>query len=124
MLAEMKRSAAVNLLLASILIAAWAFGHHGSSGYAEDDFTLIGVVEEVALGGAHGQLKLRAHGGVWKVVLGPPYRNHRAGITEGMIAIGDTVTAHGHRHVDPGLLEVKTERLELGEEVYEIYPSR
>jgi hypothetical protein len=124
MLVEMKRSAAVNLLLVSILMAARAFGYHGWSGYAEDDFTLTGVVEEVALGGAHGELKLRAPGGVWEVILGPPYRNRHAGITEGVIAIGDTVTAHGHRHVDPGLLEIKTERLELGEEVYEIYPDR
>jgi hypothetical protein len=120
---ELKRSAAVSLVLASILMAAWAFGHHGWSGYAEDDFTLTGVVEEVALGGAPGKLKLRAPGGVWEVVLGPPYRNQHAGITEGVIAIGDTVTAHGHRHVDPGILEIKSERLELGGAVYEIYPD-
>ncbi|MGH6885840.1 MAG: hypothetical protein ACREGK_07185 [Geminicoccales bacterium] len=124
MLVEMKRSAAVNLVLASILMAARAFGHHGWSGYTEDDFTLTGVVEEVTLGGAYGELKLRAPGGIWEVVLGPPFRNQRAGITAGVIAIGDTVTAHGHRHVDPGLLEIKTERLELGEKVYEIHSDR
>ena len=105
-------------------MAAKAFAHHGWSGYTEEDFVLTGVVEEITLGGAHGELKVRANGGVWDVVLGPPFRNQRAGITEGVIEIGDTVTAHGHRHVEPDRLEMKTERLEVDEEVFEIYPNR
>jgi Family of unknown function (DUF6152) len=124
MLAEMKRSAAVSLALVAILTAGKVLAHHGWSGYTEEDFVLTGVVEEITLGGAHGELKVRANGGIWDVVLGPPFRNQRAGITEGVIEIGDTVTAHGHRHVDPDRLEIKTERLEVGEEVYDIYPNR
>jgi hypothetical protein len=124
MLVEMKRSAAVTLVLASALLAAKAFAHHGWSGYTEEDFILTGVVEEITLGGAHGELKVRANGGVWDVVLGPPFRNQRAGIIDGVIEIGDTVTAHGHRHVEPDRLEMKTERLEVGAEVYDIYPNR
>jgi hypothetical protein len=124
MLVEMKRSAAVTVVLALILMTAKAFAHHGWSGYTDDDFSLTGVVEEITLGGAHGELKVRADGGVWDVVLGPPFRNQRAGITDGVIEIGDTVTAYGHRHVEPERLEMKTERLEVGEELYDIYPNR
>jgi hypothetical protein len=124
MLVEMKRSAAVTVVLALILMTAKAFAHHGWSGYTDDDFSLTGVVEEITLGGAHGELKVRAAGGVWDVVLGPPFRNQRAGITDGAIEIGDTVTAYGHRHVEPERLEMKTERLEVGEELYDIYPNR
>jgi hypothetical protein len=124
MLVEMKRSAAVTVVLALILMTAKAFAHHGWSGYTDDDFSLTGVVEEITLGGAHGELKVRADGGVWDVVLGPPFRNQRAGITDGVIEIGDTVTAYGHRHVEPERLEMKTERLEVGEELYDIYPLR
>ena len=50
-----------------------------------------------------------------------------AGVHTGLAyvgSIGDTVTAHGHRHQDPDRLEMKTERLEAGEEVFDIYPDR
>ena len=124
MLAEMKRSAAVTVVLALILVIAKAFAHHGWSGYADDDFSLTGVVEEITLDGAYGELEVGVDGGLWDVVLGPPFRNRRAGITDGVIEIGDTVTAYGHRHVEPDRLEMKTERLEVGGELYDIYPNR
>ena len=82
------------------------------------------MVEEIELGQPHGHLMVRANGGVWTVVLGPPSRNRRAGISDGVIQVGDTVTARGKRHRDPHRLEMKTERLEVGEEVYDIYPNR
>jgi hypothetical protein len=82
------------------------------------------VLEAIDLGNPHGRLDVRADGGVWNVVLGPPFRTERAGITDGVIEIGDVVTAYGHRHRDPDRLEMKTERLEIGDQVYDIYPSR
>ncbi|HZA66885.1 MAG TPA: DUF6152 family protein [Geminicoccaceae bacterium] len=124
MLVEMKRSAAITGVLVLILMTAKAFAHHGWSGYTEDDFILTGVVEEVELGNPHGHLMVRSDGGVWNVVLGPPARNRRAGITDGVIGVGDTVTAYGKRHRNPDQLEMKTERLEVGEELYDIYPNR
>ena len=124
MIVEMKRSATVTLVLASLLMAAKAFAHHGWSGYTEDDFSLTGVVEEVDLGNPHGHLMVHADGGMWNVVLGPPYRNARAGIVEGVIEIGATVTAYGKRHRNPDQLEMKTERLEVGGQAFEVYPER
>jgi hypothetical protein len=116
--------AAWALVLTLALGTTSALAHHGWSGYLDEDFALTGVVEEISLGNPHGRLDVRADGGVWNVVLGPPFRNERAGITDGVIEVGDTVTAYGHRHRDPDRLEMKTERLEVGEEVYDIYPNR
>jgi Family of unknown function (DUF6152) len=118
------RRAAAALFLTLTLGAPAALAHHGWSGYLDEEFTLTGVVEAVDLGNPHGRLDVRADGGVWNVVLGPPFRNERAGISDGVIEIGDTVTAHGHRHSDPERLEMKTERIEVGDQVYDIYPGR
>jgi hypothetical protein len=118
------RRAAAALFLALTLGATSALAHHGWSGYLDDDFSLTGVVEEIELGQPHGHLMVRANGGVWTVVLGPPSRNRRAGISDDVVEVGDTVTARGKRHRDPNRLEMKTERLEVGEEVYDIYPER
>jgi Family of unknown function (DUF6152) len=121
---NLNRRAAAALFLALALGATSALAHHGWSGYADDEFSLTGVVEAVDLGNPHGRLDVRADGGVWNVVLGPPARNERAGITDGVIKVGDTVTAYGHRDRDPDQLEMKTERLEVDGKVYDIYPDR
>jgi hypothetical protein len=118
------RRAAAALFVTAALGKSAVLAHHGWSGYLDEEFTLTGVVEAVDLGNPHGRLDVRANGGVWNVVLGPPFRNERAGISDGVIKVGDTVTAHGHRHRDPNQLEMKTERLEIGDQVYDIYPGR
>jgi hypothetical protein len=104
--------------------AAAAHAHHGWSGYSDEPFALTGVVEAVELGQPHGHLRLRADGELWDVVLGPPARNRRAGLVDGAVAVGATVTAYGKRHRDPGTLEMKTERLQIGDKVFDIYPER
>jgi hypothetical protein len=118
------RRAAFALVLTLALGASPALAHHGWSGYSDEEFTLTGVVEEISLGNPHGHLMVQSDGGVWNVVLGPPARNQRAGITDGVIQVGDTVTAYGKRHRDPDRLEMKTERLEVGGQFYDIYPDR
>jgi hypothetical protein len=118
------RRAAAALLVTLALGAPAALAHHGWSGYLDDDFVLTGVVEEIELGQPHGHLMVHADGGMWDVVLGPPARNLRAGINDGVIKVGDTVTAYGKRHRDPDRREMKTERLEVGGQAYDIYPER
>lgn len=98
--------------------------HHGWSGYGEQDFALTGTVESASLGNPHGLIRVRAEGGVWDVVLGPPSFQRRAGLTEELLPAGTTVTAYGHRHLDPKRLEMKTERLRIGERTFDIYPDR
>ncbi len=111
-------------LAALVLGATAAVAHHGWSGYSDTPFTLTGVVEEVELGQPHGHLMVSADGGHWDVVLGPPARNRRAGLVDGVVEVGATVTAYGKRHRDPDRHEMKTERLQVGGQTFDIYPER
>lgn len=109
------------LLVFPLTLAA----HHGWGGYSDRQFEITGVVETpVSLAGAHATLRIRAQGQVWDVVLAPPARTERAGLKEGIIPVGATVTASGHRHLTATKYEVKTERLTWGDRVFNVYPDR
>ena len=93
--------------------------------YGNEPFELTGIVEEANMGGPHGQLTLRVEGELWDVVLAPPARNNRAGLTNHVVEVGMEVTARGHQwRDDEGRLEMKTERLVVGENTYDLYPER
>jgi hypothetical protein len=110
------------VLLSPLTVTA----HHGWGGYSDKDFELTGTVETlVSLAGPHATLKVRAADGkVWNVVLAPSPRTASAGLKEGIIPLGATVTAHGHRHQNAATFEVKTERLTWGAKVFNVYPNR
>jgi len=110
--------------LATMAIGAPSAAHHGWAGYEDAEFSLTGVVESANLGGPHGLLRVRARGGVWDVVLAPPTRIQRAGLAPGAVPRGTRVTARGHRHRDRGRLEMKTERLVVGNRTFDLYPER
>ena len=99
--------------------------HHGWGGYLTDEFEITGTVSTpVSLAGPHGTMKITVNGQVWDVVLAPGGRTAQAGLKEGIIPVGATVTAHGHRHQDPKRLEIKTERLSWNNRVFNVYPDR
>lgn len=115
------------LFAAAIVAATFAApsaAHHGWGNYLDEEFSLTGVVERANVGGPHGQLWVRSGGGVWDVVLAPPTRNQRAGLTAEAVRPGTRVTAHGHRHRNPRRLEMKTERLVVGNRTFDLYPER
>lgn len=118
------RGAALAVLVFAAGGAVRALAHHGWSSYGSDGFTLNGTVETVSLGYPHAELTVAAEGETWDVVLAPPGRTESAGVTEETVKVGDVVTAFGQRHQDPERLEIKTERLTVGDRVYEIYPER
>jgi len=110
------------LVLGSSLVV---FAHHGWGGYSTAEFEISGAVSTpVSLAGPHASLKITANGQVWDVVLAPPARTARAGLKEGIIPMGATVTAHGHRHQDPKRFEIKTERLTWNNRTFDVYPDR
>ena len=113
-------------LAAFMGLIAPAEAHHGWGWYdGAQPFELTGTIEDFNMGGPHGQLKLRVNGELWDVVLAPPGRNVRAGLGNDMVKIGMEVTARGHRWKDDqGRLEMKTERLVIGETTYNLYPER
>lgn len=113
------------LLTLGLLTLMPVQAHHGWEGYRSEDFEITGVVEStVSLAGPHASLKVRVDGQVWNVVLAPPPRTERAGLKTGMIPVGDTVTAYGHRHKSEKTLEIKTERLRWNGRLFNVYPDR
>ena len=112
-------------VLAVSLSALPASAHHGWAGNLDEEFELTGTVERgVSLAGPHANMQIRADGKVWDITLAPPARTERAGLKEGIIPIGATVTIHGHRNRDANRLEVKTERVTWNGRTFNVYPDR
>jgi hypothetical protein len=112
-------------LLAISLSALPASAHHGWAGNSDDEFELTGTVERgVSLAGPHATMQIRADGKIWDLTVAPPARTQRAGLKEGIIPVGATVTIHGHRNRDANRLEVKTERVIWNGRTFNVYPDR
>lgn len=112
------------LAAAAAMLSTPSSAHHGWAGYEDSDFALTGVVETASLGGPHGLLRVRSGRAVWDVVLAPPTRISRTGLTAEVLPRGTRVTARGHRHRDHRRLEMKTERLVVGNRTFDLYPER
>jgi len=110
------------------VVALWsvpAGAHHGWGGYQDTTTDITGTVESpVSMSGPHATMKVKADGHVWDVVLAPPPRAAEAGLKDGMIPAGETVTVHGNRHRDPKKFEIKTSRLTWKGKVFPVYPDR
>ena len=107
------------------LSALPASAHHGWGGNLDEEFEITGVVEKpLSLSGPHATMKIRVNGQLWDLTLAPPARTERAGLKEGIIPIGATVTVHGHRNRDPKKFEMKTERVTWNGRVFNVYPDR
>lgn len=113
------------LLAATALIVAPLSAHHGWGTYSTQEFEITGTVSQpLSLAGPHGTMKIKVKDETWDLTLAPPNRTSAAGLKEGVIPVGATVTAHGHRSQDPKRLEVKTERLTWNNKVFNVYPDR
>jgi hypothetical protein len=109
----------------AVLAASPAFAHHGWSGQEDKLVDMTGtVVQSVSLAGPHGTMKVRVNNEVWDVTLAPPARTSRAGLTEGKIPVGATVTVRGNRSVQGGRHEMKTISVKHGDQTYRVYPER
>ena len=77
-----------------------------------------------AFAGPHGTAQIQVDDDLWDLVFAPSTRTAQAGLTEDAVPVGATVTASGHRHLDEGTLEIKTERLTWNDTVFNVYPER
>ncbi len=118
------KTVAFSLGLIATSLTGTALAHHGWSTYTNNEFSLTGVIVEEHFGNPHDRLTLEADGHQWNVVLSTPSRSRRAEFGNDDVEVGDTVTAYGHRHADSGTFEMKTERLKVGEHLYDLYPDR
>jgi Family of unknown function (DUF6152) len=113
------------VVLVAVAVAAPVSAHHGWSEYQDAQFDITGtLVTPVSLAGPHGTAQIRVDEQVWDLVFAPSSRTARAGLEEGVVPVGDEVTASGHRHRDSQVLEVKVERLTWNETVFNVYPDR
>jgi hypothetical protein len=106
------------------LSAVQTYAHHGWSWYSEEEFILTARVIEIDFGNPHDRMTLEAEGRQWKLLLSPPSRTRRSGLSADMIQLGDTITAYGHRDRNLENYEMKTERLQVGDTLFNLYPRR
>ena len=115
------------VVTAAISIASTipAFAHHGWGGNVDEVTAITGVVTEgVKLAGPHATMKVMSSDGqVWDITLAPPPRTASAGLKQGTIPVGATVTVHGQRNRDPNRYEMKTIQVEYAGKQYNVYPE-
>ena len=109
---------------AAVQTARPLHAHHGWGWATDEEFELTGQVTAIRLGNPHGEVDLDVEGESWVVEIGQPWRNERAGLTEGVLAMGTTVTAHGHRSANEAERLMKAERLVIAGRDYNLYPDR
>ena len=114
------------ILVAIVSASVPAVAHHGWGGNSETESTLTGTLEApVSLAGPHGTFKLRAADGqVWDITLAPPTMVASAGLREGLIPLGATVTVKGHRNKDAKRFEMKTESVTWNNRTFDVYRNR
>jgi hypothetical protein len=92
-------------IFALALSAVPASVHHGWGGNLDQEFELTGTVGTgVSVAGPHATMKVRADGKLWDITLGLPPQTQAAGLKEGIIPVGATVTIHGPSESRPQAL--------------------
>jgi hypothetical protein len=119
-----RRNILAAALGAALLVPAAALAHHGWAWTTGENIELTGTITEVRLGNPHGELTVDVEGTLWTVEVGQPWRNERAGLTDGMLATGVVITISGEPSVDPEEKLIKAERLWIDGKEYELYPER
>ncbi|HSK38933.1 MAG TPA: DUF6152 family protein [Arenibaculum sp.] len=108
----------------SSLFVPHAHAHHGWGWATDEEFEITGTITAVSLGNPHGEVTIDAQGAQWVVEVGQPWRNERAGLTEGRLAEGTEITVHGHRSANAEERLVKAERVVIDGQSYDLYPGR
>jgi Family of unknown function (DUF6152) len=95
-----KRSLAVVIGLAFAMVAAdLAIAQHGWSGYdGEHVLNLTGAIQESGYEHPHSYVKLAAGGKVWLVLLVPPTRLERRGVSRAVPAVRTIASVLGYPH--------------------------
>ncbi len=98
--------------------------HHGWSWTTGGNIDLTGIIKTVRLGNPHGILKIDVEGEEWTAEVGQPWRNERAGLEDGDLAVGVEIRLIGEPAADLSEKLIKVERLSLGGREYVLYPDR
>ena len=85
---------------------------------------MAGVARQVRNGNPHGMMMLATSSGMWRVEIGQPWRNQRAGLTGEVLKSGTQLVVRGHRSARRGERLMKAERIVIGGKSYNLYPDR
>jgi Family of unknown function (DUF6152) len=96
-----------------VTLAGLVAAHHGWSGYdASQVLNLTGTIREAGYEHPHGFIRLEAPGKVWLVVLAPPSRMERRGLTQELLVVGKQAGVVGYPHrTEPG--EMRAENITI-----------
>ena len=114
------------VIAAACLLAlnAIALAHHGWSWTTGGNIELEGVIVSAELGLPHGVVTVDADGEIWKVEVGQPWRNERAGLGETDFAPGKEMRFVGEPSSDIDDRVMKAERIFIGDKEHALYPER
>ena len=120
----LKHSLALVAVLAVLSVPVVA--HHGWGGQSDQETTLTGTLAApVSLAGPHATMKIKTSDGqVWDITMAPPARTSGAGLKEGIIPLGATVTVKGHRNETANRFEMKTEVVQWNNKTFAVYGDR
>ena len=105
-----------------LTLSAPMAAHHGWGGNEEKETTLTGTLTApVSLAGPHATMKMNVNGQVWDVTMAPGARTANAGLKEGIIPMGATVTVRGHRNKAANRFEIKTEEVTWNNRTFAVY---
>jgi len=104
--------------------AGQGIAHHGWSWTTGGNIELTGIIKTARLGNPHGVLEVDVEGEIWTLEVGQPWRNKRAGLKDGDLAVGVEIKAIGEPSDDTSRKLLKAERLFLGKREYILYPDR
>jgi hypothetical protein len=84
-------------LLVAFILPAAVLAHHGWSEYdTSKALTLTGAVQHSGYEHPHGHISLEVPGRTWQVVLAPPSRMERRGLSRDSLKPGSKVTVMGY----------------------------
>ena len=106
------------LLVATLSLPAYA--HHGWSEYdSGNTLNLTGVIKEAGYEHPHGHVRLETPEKTWSVVLAPPSRMERRGLSQTQLKPGSRVTVVGYANRNKPE-EIRAERIIVNEKTVEL----
>lgn len=120
----MKKQFVALAVMSMLFLNSHVIAHHGWYWTTGESIELTGVITSVRLGNPHGRLEVDVNGETWVVVVGQPWRNERAGLIDGDLAVGVEIRVIGEPSEDISEKLIKVERLYLGDREYILYKDR
>lgn len=107
----------------TFVVAVTAAAHHGWSEYdAGKMLTLTGTIREAGYANPHGFVRLQVggeKGKTWRVILAPPSRMEKRGLSRDALKVGASATVVGYPHKSEAN-ELRAERITIAGKTIEL----